>query len=137
MSVSIKEQPPIQQFPVDWGNAPEWANWWAMDATGTAYWYAEEPKLKAGKAYFQADYGFQERCHYKIPGWKCSRQQRPAPVAHPHAEMMAKYAEVAARRVAPWVEFEYTCATNNWLRLNDHPTWDESIKYRHIGEGNQ
>ena len=34
-----------------------------------------------------------------------SHFERPAPVItpHPHAEMMAKYAEVAARRVDPWV----------------------------------
>jgi len=34
---------------------------------------------------------------------------RPEPVItpHPHAEMIAKYAEVAQRRVDPWVEFEW------------------------------
>ena len=62
--------------------------------------------------------------------------ERPASVItpHPHAEIMAKYAEIAACRTDPWIEFQYTCATNNWLKLKDHPTWDESIKYRHIGD---
>lgn len=27
----------------DWNSAPEWANWWAVDADGLAHWYANEP----------------------------------------------------------------------------------------------
>ena len=27
----------------DWKNAPEWANWLAMDSDGSWYWFAEEP----------------------------------------------------------------------------------------------
>ena len=133
MSVLTKEKPPIQQFPVDWNNAPKWAYFWAMDSTGTAYFYEEEPELNVDKGYFHSDYGYHERYPYKIPGWERSLQQRSRR-PHPHAEMMAKYAEVAACRTDPWIEFQYTCATNNWLKLKDHPTWDESIKYRHVGE---
>jgi hypothetical protein len=133
MSVLTKEQPTVQKFPVDWNSAPEWAYFWAMDSTGTAYFYEEEPELNVDKGYFHSYVGYQERYPYKIPGWEISLQQRSMR-PHPHAALMAKYAEVAARRTDPWFEFQYTCATNNWLRLNDHPTWDESIKYRHIGE---
>ena len=28
---------------MDWTQAPDWAKWWAMDATGNAYWYEEKP----------------------------------------------------------------------------------------------
>jgi len=27
----------------NWDNAPEWANWVAMDASGDWYWYEEKP----------------------------------------------------------------------------------------------
>ena len=27
----------------DWSTAPHWANWWAMDGDGTAWWYEDEP----------------------------------------------------------------------------------------------
>lgn len=29
----------------DWGKAPEWANWWAVDPNGWAHWFQEEPVL--------------------------------------------------------------------------------------------
>jgi len=27
----------------DWSKAPAWANWWAVDINGSAFWYAKEP----------------------------------------------------------------------------------------------
>jgi hypothetical protein len=70
-------------------------------------------------------------------GWSTTTEiisfYRPI-VAHPHAEIMAKYAEVAARCTHPWVEFDVKFEYGDWGRLNDHPTWNESIRYRHIGE---
>jgi hypothetical protein len=30
---------------IDWGNAPDWANYHAFDANGNGYWYEEKPKL--------------------------------------------------------------------------------------------
>jgi hypothetical protein len=53
--------------------------------------------------------------------------------AHPHAEIMMKYAEVAARRIDPWMEFEYV-SRGQWNRLSDHPMWGHNTEYRHIGE---
>lgn len=33
----------------DWSNAPEWANWWAVDSIGGEGWFFEnEPRLKVG-----------------------------------------------------------------------------------------
>lgn len=29
----------------DWKNAPKWAKWLAMDATGTWYWYRKKPSF--------------------------------------------------------------------------------------------
>ena len=136
MSVLTKEKPLIQQFPVDWNNAPKWAYFWAMDSTGTAYFYEEEPELNVDKGYFHSDYGYHERCPYKIPGWERSLQQRSRR-SHPHAEMMMKYAEVAARRVDPWLEFEVRCGVKDWTRCGGFNGFHPDFEYRHIGEGNQ
>lgn len=61
---------------------------------------------------------------------------RPAPVIipHPHAEIMAKYAEVAARRVDPWVEFELCYCDEDWIVLETPTFFDTHLKYRHIGD---
>jgi hypothetical protein len=71
-----------------------------------------------------------------LVGYEMATFERPAPVitSHPHAEIMAKYAEVAARRTHPWVEFDVKFEYGGWDRLKDHPTWNESMRYRHIGE---
>ena len=55
--------------------------------------------------------------------------------AHPHAELMLKYAEVAARRVDPWVEFQvYSDPFSYWVTL-EAPTFFDSVqRYRHIGD---
>ncbi len=59
---------------------------------------------------------------------------KPA-IAHPHAEIMAKYAEVAARRHDPWVEFErYNYLTGGWDRLEEHPSWRPNAIYHYIGD---
>jgi hypothetical protein len=57
--------------------------------------------------------------------------------AHPHAEIIMKYAEVAARRIDPWVEFEITFD-------KDYDCWSscdveirflaDGRRYRHIGD---
>jgi hypothetical protein len=98
------------QVNVDWGKAPECAD----RAEVNFYWVG----------------GDTWRFCFQI-----AKYDRPKPVItpHPHAEMIAKYAEVAARRVDPWVEFEYEIR-GQWNRLNDHPMWGHNIEYRHIGE---
>ena len=35
----------LDEFQVDWSQAPEWAKWWAMDSNGICYWYMTEPRL--------------------------------------------------------------------------------------------
>ena len=32
----------------DWSDAPSWAQWWAMDSDGYAYWYRDQPTFKNG-----------------------------------------------------------------------------------------
>jgi hypothetical protein len=62
---------------------------------------------------------------------------RPKPVItpHPHAEMIMKYAEVAARRIDPWVEFEiFMIDDQEWVANNGPLYFIDSCQYRHIGE---
>lgn len=39
----------LKNFPAppqpDWGQAPEWAEWWAVDPNGWAHWFEAEPLL--------------------------------------------------------------------------------------------
>lgn len=48
---------------------------------------------------------------------------------HPHAEMMAQYAEVAKTNPKPWEEFEYFHA-GEWVQLNKQPVFSTIDKYR-------
>ena len=53
---------------------------------------------------------------------------------HPHAEIIAKYAEVAARRSDPWVEFEYRVETGCWSPCDIDVRFLANRYYRHIGD---
>ena len=96
------------QFYVDWNNAPPSAS----RAELTIAWYNNNKFLVSENVL-----GF------------ITRPTTP----HPHAETMVKYAEVAQRRIHPWVEFEYK-GCGQWERLCDHPLWTHNTEYRHIGE---
>ena len=69
-------------------------------------------------------------------GYNIAEYERPAPVItpHPHAEIMMKYAEVAARRVDPWVEFEVRCEVKGWTRCGGFNGFHSDFEYRHIGD---
>ena len=60
----------------------------------------------------------------------------PRPITpHPHAEIIAKYAEVAARRCDPWVEFEWFDRINDtWVVCGCSMAFDNMKTYRHIGD---
>jgi hypothetical protein len=71
-----------------------------------------------------------------LVGYEMATFERPAPVitSHPHAEIMAKYAEVAARRIDPWDEFEwFDGCIGEWVKCKDTMCFN-FVKYRHIGE---
>ena len=59
--------------------------------------------------------------------------ERPV-TAHPHAALLAKYAEVAARRVDPWVEFEFRVDERGWETPTTDISFYPDFEYRHIGE---
>ena len=115
--IEWNEKQTTQQIEIDWNDAPKYATkvalrmHWVTESEGSELW---------------------------SPSFDSVTFDRPAPVItpHPHAEIMAKYAEVAARRSDPWAEFErYNYLNNTWEdKLDDHPSWRPKARYRHIGD---
>lgn len=103
-----EKQQPHQALPLNWDIAPKWAN----VATVMVRW----------DGIGQTD---------TVP---FSRYNRPL-TPHPHAEMMAKYAEAAQRRRDPWVEFQVYCDFfSYWVTLEVPTFFDSAQRYRHIGD---
>ena len=48
---------------------------------------------------------------------------------HPHAELMAQYAEDAKTSMEPWTLWEFR-QNDIWLDLQGHPLWNPFLKYR-------
>ena len=72
-----------------------------------------------------------------LVGYEIAKFERPEPTItpHPHAELMLKYAEVAARRVDPWVEFQvYKTFFSQWVTLETPTFFDTNQQYRYIGD---
>ena len=100
------------QVNVDWSRAPDTA----IGASVSVSWVIEN--------------GF------NTLGYHLAKYYRPI-VAHPHAEMIMKYAEVAQRRADPWVEFEITFDEDDdcWSSCDVELRFlVDCRRYRHIGE---
>lgn len=106
------EKQTTQQFELDWSKAPK-------DAAGALLNLTWLFKDQTGSI----SYGI---AHY----------DRPAPVItpHPHADIMAKYAEVAARRDDPWVEFEWRDFDKTWRKAGEMISFSSHTEYRYIGD---
>ena len=37
--------PPCEEWQPDWSQAPEWANWWAVDKDLLSFWHEDRPKF--------------------------------------------------------------------------------------------
>lgn len=48
---------------------------------------------------------------------------------HPHAELMAQYAQDAMETDKPWERWEYD-NDREWVRCRSHPSWQVEQKYR-------
>jgi len=58
---------------------------------------------------------------------------KPALQGHPHAELMAQYAEDARRAPEPWLLWETRdpdLRSDYWSNLHQHPRWEEDMEYR-------
>ena len=106
------EKQPSTQLEPDWDNAPEKAT----QAVVNSFWVdANGDTFGVYKTYYD----------------------RPKPVItpHPHASLIAKFAEVAARRIDPWREFEYkNSVSGNWEKTISTISFFHDAEYRYIGD---
>ena len=68
----------LEEWQPDWSQAPEWANWWAMDMDENCYWYEDKLHLgdvewdrhSIGKSFKSKHYGY-------TGDWRNSLRKRP------------------------------------------------------------
>jgi ribosomal protein L7/L12 len=60
----LYERPAKADLKIDWNKAPSWAQWLAVDAIGSAYWYCERPELR-GDGIKQWDFPFLSRHNFE------------------------------------------------------------------------
>ena len=62
----------------NWDEAPEWANWWAVDEDGSAWWYILKPSLDESEWFTErVDSNFAGRANLNGYDWKQTLTQRP------------------------------------------------------------
>lgn len=59
----------------DWSQAPEWANYVAMDADGAWYWYSDEPVSRVN--YWHSTGGSTAFAGNSITIWRSSLTSKP------------------------------------------------------------
>ena len=59
----------------DWKDAPEWANWMAMDDDGTWFWFENKPKKESWG--FRDSGGEYHIALEAVHDWKNSLEQKP------------------------------------------------------------
>lgn len=77
----------LEEWKLDWSQAPDGANWWAMDESGRSFWFAYEPYISSE---YQDEWIFDGKNHggigheyWKSPNfnyqgdWKDSLRKRP------------------------------------------------------------
>ena len=76
-----------KEFKIDWSQAPDGANWWAMDESGRSYWFAYEPYISSeypdewifhGKNHGGIGNEYWKSPNFNYQGdWKDSLRKRP------------------------------------------------------------
>jgi hypothetical protein len=75
--IEISDQQPHDAFAPDWSAAPDWAQWWAVDESGDAYWYKGAPNCEDVQWWAV---GIAEAGSVDLAGtnWRTTLRQRPA-----------------------------------------------------------
>ena len=112
------EKQTAQQVEVDWNDAPKYAT----KAVLRIHWVTE---AQGGSELWSASF---DSVTFERP--------KPVITPHPHAALMMKYAEVASRRINPWVEFEFRNLNSQygWDVLSGTPSFESFYEYRYIGD---
>lgn len=61
----------------DWKDAPEWANFLAMDADGDWYWYMAKPQIECPTDSYWANVGRYQKAGHTINPWQETLERRP------------------------------------------------------------
>jgi hypothetical protein len=62
----------------DWSKAPPWAQFWAMNSDGHAYWYAAEPTYNAQRDIWEITTDPQYKMAYSASiDWASTLRRRP------------------------------------------------------------
>lgn len=68
----------------DWSQAPEWANWWAMDKNGKGFWHSLTPSRDQSMVDWVVDFSSGSDFSYKVSpnfnytgDWRDSLRKRP------------------------------------------------------------
>jgi hypothetical protein len=64
----------------NWEDAPEWAEWYAVDSTGSGFWYPDEPVLDVEAGVWENDHPFialdESSVEQPTPEWQTMKWQR-------------------------------------------------------------
>ena len=67
-----------EEWQPDWSQAPDWANWWAVDGFDRAYWFEDSPKLNIIDDTWDNHYRDKMAGDYGYTGdWRNSLRKRP------------------------------------------------------------
>ena len=72
----------VEEWQPDWSQAPEWANWWAMDESGQCNWFEVMPHIDCYEFTYLPN-GCNIPVHYEAPSfnyqgdWRESLRERP------------------------------------------------------------
>lgn len=61
----------------DWSVAPDWAQWWAMDSSGHAYWHSEKPRASERYLTWESSGDNEDACFIEHGNWRTTLQARP------------------------------------------------------------
>ncbi|ARB06792.1 hypothetical protein [Acinetobacter phage BUCT629] len=77
----------LEEWKLDWSQAPDGANWWAMDESGRSFWFAYEPYISSeypdewifnGKNHGGIGHEYWKSPNFNYQGdWKDSLRKRP------------------------------------------------------------
>ena len=123
----------------EWGERYGFA---AQDSNGMVWAFLTKPRLRRGpkSVWVASNVDSFELAADLADDWSTSvitreeylaAREAAKPKGHPHAALMAEYAEVARTNPEPWREFECKnkCA-GMWHTLTTNPSWIARIEYR-------
>lgn len=68
----------VDDFQIDWGQAPEAANWWAVDLSGLTNWYNCQPYIEGCSTEWDTDERYTSAPSFSYTGaWHDSLRKRP------------------------------------------------------------